>query len=111
MLCDPTREPYSFMENGEIKGILPDYFKELAKYAGLSYQFIPCRTREEYLALQEDESFDIAIDARIDEGTAESAQCRKDPLCDLAGCHTGRQRRQGRCRICVLLHGAGICER
>ena len=50
VLCDPTREPYSFMENGEIKGILPDYFKELAKYAGLSYQFIPCRTREEYLA-------------------------------------------------------------
>ena len=72
VLCDPTREPYSFMENGEIKGILPDYFKELAEYAGLSYQFIPCRTREEYLALQEDESFDIAIDARIDEGTAES---------------------------------------
>lgn len=156
VLCDPTREPYSFMENGEIKGILPDYFKELAEYAGLSYQFIPCRTREEYLALQEDESFDIAIDARIDEGTAESnhlgvtapyitvrsakvvrrdfdgeiqtvatadqsssgsmedayaPNCREDSLCDLAGCHTGRQRRQGRCRICVLLHGAGICER
>lgn len=72
VLCDPTREPYSFMENGEIKGILPDYFKELAKYAGLSYQFIPCHTREEYLALREDESFDIAIDACIDEGTAES---------------------------------------
>lgn len=33
VLCDPTREPYSFMENGEIKGILPDYFKELAEYA------------------------------------------------------------------------------
>lgn len=36
------------------------------------YQFIPCRTRGEYPRL-EDESFDIAIDARIDEGLADQS--------------------------------------
>ena len=28
ILCDPTRYPYSYTENGEVKGILPDYLPE-----------------------------------------------------------------------------------
>ena len=27
VLCDPTRYPYSYNENGEMKGIIPDYFR------------------------------------------------------------------------------------
>ena len=37
VLCDPTRYPYSYNENGEMKGIIPDYFRKIADYAGISY--------------------------------------------------------------------------
>ena len=40
ILCDPTRKPYSYLENGEMKGILPDYFRKLADYTGLPYPFV-----------------------------------------------------------------------
>ena len=50
ILCDPTRKPYSYLENGEMKGILPDYFRKLADYTGLPYQFVLCSTWDEYMA-------------------------------------------------------------
>ena len=49
ILCDPTRYPYSYTENGEVKGILPDYFRKIADYAGLSYEFLAPATRDEYI--------------------------------------------------------------
>ena len=30
VLCDPARYPYSYVENGEMKGIVPDYFRRVA---------------------------------------------------------------------------------
>ena len=65
VICDPTRYPYSFVENGEVKGILPDYFKALAAYAGISYTFLPCETREEYLTHRSDGTADLCIDLRL----------------------------------------------
>lgn len=65
VVCDPTRYPYSYVENGEIRGILPDYFRELAKYAGISYEFIPCESREEYLEHRSNGSADLCIDYRL----------------------------------------------
>ena len=37
-----VRAPYSYIENGELKGIMPDYFAEVMKLAGLSsnYRFV-----------------------------------------------------------------------
>ena len=67
ILCDPTRYPYSYTENGEVKGILPDYFRKIADYAGLSYEFLVPATRDEYIAYQSDKAaVDISIDARLD---------------------------------------------
>ena len=67
ILCDPTRYPYSYTENGEVKGILPDYFRKIADYAGLSYEFLVPATRDEYIAYQSDKTaVDISIDARLD---------------------------------------------
>ena len=48
VLCDPTRYPYSYNENGEMKGIIPDYFRKIADYAGISYEFLTPATRDEY---------------------------------------------------------------
>ena len=67
ILCDPTRYPYSYTEDGEVKGILPDYFRKIADYAGLSYEFLVPATRDEYIAYQSDKAaVDINIDARLD---------------------------------------------
>ena len=67
ILCDPTRYPYSYTENGEVKGILPDYFRKIADYAGLSYEFLVPATRDEYIAYQSGKgTVDISIDARLD---------------------------------------------
>lgn len=43
VICDLTRYPYSYVENGAVKGILPDYFKSLAEYAGLPIRSSPVR--------------------------------------------------------------------
>ena len=67
VLCDPTRYPYSYNENGEMKGILPDYFRKIADYAGISYEFLTPATRDEYIAYQKNkETTDMSIDARLD---------------------------------------------
>ena len=67
VLCDPTRYPYSYNENGEIKGIIPDYFRKIADYAGISYEFLTPATRNEYIAYQKNkEATDISIDARLE---------------------------------------------
>ena len=68
VLCDPTRKPYSYLENGEMKGILPDYFRKLAEIIGLPYQFVHCSTREEYVAAESQidaGTIDLILDARL----------------------------------------------
>ncbi len=76
VVCDPTRYPYSYVEKGEVKGILPDYFKELAEYAGISYKMIACDSREEYLERRKDDSADLCIDYRLSKtANAENPNC------------------------------------
>ena len=66
VLCDPTRYPYSYNENGEMKGIIPDYFRKIADYAGISYKFLTPATRDEYIAYQKNtETTGMSIDARL----------------------------------------------
>lgn len=75
VLCDPTRKPYSYVEDGEMKGILPDYFRELADYCGISYQFIICDSREEYISYQtNDKHADLAIDACLSDDNLPEAK-------------------------------------
>ena len=35
-----------------MKGISPDYFRKIADYAGISYEFLTPATRDEYIAYQ-----------------------------------------------------------
>lgn len=35
-----------------MKGIIPDYFRKIADYAGISYEFLTPATRDEYIAYQ-----------------------------------------------------------
>lgn len=65
VVCDPTRYPYSYVESGEVKGILPDYFKALAEYASISYEFLICDSREEYLEYRSNGTADLCIDVRL----------------------------------------------
>ena len=68
---------YSYTEDGEVKGILPDYFRKVADYAGLSYEFLVPATRDEYIAYQSDKTaVNIGIDARLD--TDNYAETKKD---------------------------------
>lgn len=75
VLCDPARYPYSYVENGEMKGIVPDYFRSVAASIGLPYQFVICRSREEWLAYRNRGDCDIILDGRFD---AENALEKKD---------------------------------
>ena len=42
------KKPYAYVENGEAKGILFDYFKELANYVGIPYTVVVPTDRAEY---------------------------------------------------------------
>lgn len=75
VLCDPARYPYSYVENGEMKGIVPDYFRRVAASIGLPYKFVICRSREEWLAYRNRGDCDIILDGRFD---AENALEKKD---------------------------------
>ena len=61
------RKPYSYVENGELKGILPDYFAGLMELAGLSYETVVPGGRAEYYALAENDGVDVVIDWRQDQ--------------------------------------------
>lgn len=50
-----------------MKGIIPDYFRKIADYAGISYEFLTPATRDEYIAYQKNkDTTDISIDARLE---------------------------------------------
>lgn len=50
----------------EYIGYLPDYFRKLVDYCGISYQFILCDSREEYVSYgTKGKQADLAIDARF----------------------------------------------
>lgn len=75
VLCDPARYPYSYVENGEMKGIVPDYFRRVAASIGLPFQFVICRSREEWIAYRNRGDCDIILDGRLD---AENVLEKKD---------------------------------
>ncbi len=56
------RKPYSYVEDGELKGILPEYFDSLMQMAGLSYEMIVPENREDYERLRESGDVDVVVD-------------------------------------------------
>ena len=61
------RYPYSYVQDGELKGILPDYFASLMELAGLSYETVAPEDGAEYYALAENDGVDVVIDWRLEE--------------------------------------------
>jgi len=58
----PDRKPYSYVEGGELKGILPEFFDSLMQMAGLPYEMIVPESQEEYDSLKEDSGVDVVVD-------------------------------------------------
>ena len=61
-VMNPDAAPYSWFENGEAKGILPDIFRATAERLGLDYEIIETRDREAYRRELIDGNADIWID-------------------------------------------------
>ena len=61
------RRPYSYVEGGELKGILPEYFAQLMALAGLPYETVVPNNRAEYYELADNDGVDVVIDWRQDQ--------------------------------------------
>ena len=56
------KAPYSYVEDGELKGILPDYFASVMELAGLPYEIVTPKNKDAYNALVDTNSVDVVID-------------------------------------------------
>ncbi len=56
------RRPYSYVEDGKFKGILPEFFDSLMQNAGLPYEMVVPENQEEYNRLKENGGVDVVID-------------------------------------------------
>lgn len=62
----PDRDPYSYVENGKLKGIIPDYFAYLMDMAGLTYiETIP-KNKKEYQDWTCSNHTDVVMDCRYE---------------------------------------------
>lgn len=67
----PDNAPYSFVENGEVKGIIPEVFAEIARRAGIQYEIAVSATHEDYRQLLRSGAVDLVMDSGWDFSTAE----------------------------------------
>ncbi|MDE6710037.1 MAG: transporter substrate-binding domain-containing protein, partial [Oscillospiraceae bacterium] len=56
------RAPYSYTENGELKGILPDYFAKVMELAGLPYEIVIPENKDAYYGLADTNGVNVIID-------------------------------------------------
>ena len=74
--CSTDRAPYSYVENGELKGILSDYFQMVADYVGVPYQVKIPSSRAEFREWQQTNGADVFIDSRLpSEDWLETHEC------------------------------------
>ena len=57
-----NRAPYSYTQDGELKGILPDYFAVVMELAGLPYEIAAPEDKDAYYALAETNGVNVVID-------------------------------------------------
>nr|WP_304955008.1 response regulator [uncultured Acetatifactor sp.] len=70
------REPYSYVEDGEMKGIMPDYFAAVMDMAGLPYELVVTPDRASYFELADSGSVDVIIDKKDFEPVTEGMASR-----------------------------------
>ncbi len=66
-----NRKPYSYVEDGEMKGILPDYFDRVMALAGLPYEIVQPQDGMDYDMLAGTNQVDVVIDRRESDMTTE----------------------------------------
>lgn len=59
------RAPYSYVEDQQLKGIIPEYFSRIAAYINIPYEVKLPSSREEYRQWQIDGAVDCFMDVRI----------------------------------------------
>ena len=64
---DPDNSPYSWYEDGEMKGITVDLGKATAEKLGLPLEIVATPTREEYTALLQSGDVDVCLDVDSEE--------------------------------------------
>jgi len=63
-IVEPDRAPYSYFENGEAKGIIPQIFSRIEEMTGLRFEIVETKNRTEYFStLESDKSIQVRIDA------------------------------------------------
>ncbi len=56
------RAPYSYTEDGELKGIIPDYFAAVMELAGLPYETVAPEDKDAYSALADTNGVNVVLD-------------------------------------------------
>ncbi|MGN0078390.1 MAG: ATP-binding protein [Coriobacteriales bacterium] len=60
--AQPDRDPYSFVQDGQLVGIIPGYFEQLMQMAGLSYTTMVARDRQQYYEWMASNAADVYMD-------------------------------------------------
>ena len=70
-VADPDDNPYSWVDDGQAKGMAVDLFKATADRLGLKYEIVPVSTRQEYLDALDAGAVDVwmDVDYRYEEGS------------------------------------------
>lgn len=66
------KAPLSYVENGELKGILIDLFKSMTKDIGLEFEFVAAKSRTQYREWYNNGDIDIFLDCRESQYSVES---------------------------------------
>ena len=67
--AQPDRDPYSYVENGEMVGIIPDYFAHLMEMAGLPYSVMIAENRAQYYEWVTNNAADLYMDISEERST------------------------------------------
>ena len=70
------RAPYSYVEDGELKGIMPDYFAKVMELCGLPYEIVVPKNREDSYNTANTNGVDIVIDRMTSDLTTEETLYR-----------------------------------
>lgn len=64
--AQPDRDPYSYVEDGKLVGIIPDYFSHLMEMAELPYSVMIPQNREQYYEWATNNAADVYMDISAD---------------------------------------------
>lgn len=79
--AQPDRDPYSYVEDGDLVGIIPEYFDYLMEMAGLPYSVMVAENREQYYDWAMNHVADVYMDISAERSTLlqESSGISTDP--------------------------------